>query len=159
MKTHWKKLNNYDYIGAYSLMNGDDKSELVVTIESVSQELVTGPKNKKDECLVAKLKGQKPFILNATNAKTITKLANSPYIEDWIGIKIILYVARVNAFGEETDALRIKPTLPAKEKLTPKHPKWDGAKKSLVAGSVTIEQVKSKYELSEKDEKLLTDGK
>jgi len=158
-KTHWKKLNNYDYIGAYSLMDGSDKSELVVQIESVSQEIVKGPSNKQDECLVAQLKGQKPFIINATNAKTISKLASSPYVEDWIGLKITLYVATIRAFGSDVDALRIRPTAPALPILTPKHPKWNGAKESIKAGTVTIEQIKTKYSLSAKDEKTLTDGK
>lgn len=154
-KTHWKKLNNYDYLGAYSLMTGDNTSELVVQIESVAQEVVTGPNNKKDECLVAKLKGQKPLILNATNAKTITKLADSPYIEDWIGLKMTLYVAQVKAFGDTVDALRIRPTAPSKPVLNQKSKGWAGAMKAIKDGSVTLDQIKSKYELSEEDAKLL----
>ncbi len=63
-KTHWKKLENPDYIGAYSLENGKD---LIVTIDSVKRELVTGQGGKKEECTIAYLKGQKPFILNRTN--------------------------------------------------------------------------------------------
>jgi hypothetical protein len=159
MKTHWKKLNNPDYIGAYSLMNGEEKNDLVVTIESVAQQNVTGPNNKQDECLVAQLKGQKPMILNATNAKTIASIADSPYIEDWVGCKVTLYVAKVKAFGDTVDALRIRPTAPTLPILNPTHPKWAGAKQSIADGTVTIEQIKSKYSLSVKDEKTLTDGK
>jgi len=69
-KTHWKKLENPDYIGAYSLEQGKD---LTVQIENVKRELITGTGGKKEECTVAALKGQKPFIINRTNAKTISK--------------------------------------------------------------------------------------
>lgn len=153
MKTHWKKLNNPDYIGAYELMNGDEATELVVQIESVSKELIKGPKT--EEGIIAKLKGQKPLILNATNAKMITKLTDSPYIEDWSGISIILYVAKVRAFGETVDALRIKDELPSKKALTPKHPKWSSAKESIKAGQTTVEAIRQVYTLSDANEKKL----
>lgn len=155
-KTHWKKLNNPDYIGAYELMNGEEATELVVTITKVSKKTVTGPNNRSDECIVAELKGQKPFIINATNAKTITKLADSPYIEDWAGLSIILYVAQVKAFGDTVDALRVRDVLPEKEELTPKHKRWEGAKKAIQSGAATIEQVKEKFKISAANEKLLT---
>ena len=155
-KTHWKKLQNTNYIGAYSLMNGDDATELVVQIESVSQEEVTGVGNRKEDCLIAKLVGQKPFILNSTNAKTIEAIADSPYIEDWAGLRISLYVARVSAFGSEVDALRIRKTAPKLPELTPDHKKWNGAKKGLADGNVTIGQIKASFILSSTNEKLLT---
>jgi len=111
-KTHWKKLNNPDYIGAYELMKGSEPIELTVTMEKVSQRQVKGADGKNDMCLVADLKGFKPFIINSTNAKTITKLMGTPYIEDWVGKQIILTVRKVKAFGDIVDALRVKDTLP-----------------------------------------------
>ena len=51
-------------------------------------------------------------ICNATNAKTITKVIGSLYIEDWQGSKIQLYSAEVSAFGETVDALRVRPFPP-----------------------------------------------
>ena len=155
MKTHWKKLNNPDYIGAYELMTGDGPKDLDVTIKSVTKEIVTGPNNRKDECIVAKLKGHKPFILNATNAKTIEKLADSPFIEDWHGLRITLYVAKVRAFGETVDALRVKDSLPKLPEFTPENPKWDAAKKAIKNGSTDIESIRKSYTLSKANEKLL----
>lgn len=158
MKTHWKKLNNYDYIGAYTLMEGDAPIDLDVTITSVSTKEVTGEGNRKDLCMVAELKGQKPFIINATNAKMIQNVLKSPYVEDWIGKTITLYVAQVKAFGEVHDALRVRPNAPQKEQFTPSHPKWKAAKKAITDGNAKIEDVKKKYEISEENIKLLTDG-
>ena len=42
--THWKKLTNPDYLGAYSLENRQD---IVLTIGKVQQETVTGPEGKR----------------------------------------------------------------------------------------------------------------
>ena len=88
-QTHWKKLINPDYIGAYALDPGKD---LTVQISQVRREMVTGADGKKEECTVAYLKDQKPMILNVTNCKTIEKLYG-PYIEDWAGKHITLYAA------------------------------------------------------------------
>ena len=48
-KTHWKKLTNPDYLGAYALTPGQD---LIATIKTVKREIVTGPEGKKEECSV-----------------------------------------------------------------------------------------------------------
>lgn len=153
VKTHYRRLVNPHYIGAYSL---DPGQELNVTIEKVIREQVAGPDGKKEECTVAYLKGQKPFILNATNSKMISKALKSPYIEDWAGKTITLYAAKIKAFGEELEALRVKPNVPTKPELIPTHAKWAGAVKALIAGNTTIEAIKSAYTLSEANETLLS---
>lgn len=113
--THWKKLTNPDYLGAYALEPGQD---LIVTIKSVANEVVTGADGKKETCLVMRFADDvKPMILNATNSKTITKLLKTPYIEEWTGRKIQIYTEKVKAFGEVVDALRIRPFLPVEKQL------------------------------------------
>ncbi len=145
-KTHWKKLNNPNYIGAYSL---DDGKDLVVTIESVARQVVVGEGGKSEECTVAKLKGQKPMILNVTNCKMIANLYKTPYVEDWAGKQIILYVANLNIKGEQTECLRIRPKLPASlPELTPSHEKWGGAMVAVQQGNTTIEAIRKKFTLS-----------
>ena len=158
VKTHWKKLHNPDYIGAYTLMDGDVK-EMVVKFASVRTKEVQSPDGKKEQCVVAELIGQKPMILNATNMKALQKLSGSPYVEDWNGLQVTLYVAQVKAFGDVVDALRIRPTLPtppSRPELTPTHAKWNGAVKALAAGNTTIEAIKSAYVLSEANETQLS---
>jgi hypothetical protein len=74
--THWKKLTNPDYLGAYALEPGQD---LIVTIKSVANEVVTGSDGKKETCSVMRFaENVKPMILNATNSKMITKLLKTP---------------------------------------------------------------------------------
>ena len=150
-KTHWKKLHNPDYLGAYSL----DESTMVVEIKKVEKRQIPGADGKKDDAVVAELVGQKPMILNATNMKTIASLYGN-YIEDWVGKKITLFVATVKAFGTTTDALRVEAKIPKSglPELTPNHPKWGEAKESKKKG-FTPEQIRTRYQLSIENEKLL----
>lgn len=156
-KTHYKSLEDNAYIGSYALMKGDTNIELVVTIETIKHEQVMGPDGKKEDCNIAYLKGQKPMVLNATNQKTMTKLFGSPYIEDWAGKQMTLYVANVRAFGETVPALRVrdKPPVITLEALTPQHPRWEGAKTALKAKNTTVDAIRKKYTLSPENEKLL----
>lgn len=110
--THWKKLTHPDYLGAYALNPGSD---MVLTIKSCAIEIVSGTDGKKQECMVIHFmeNGVKPMICNKTNAKTISKIHKTPYIEQWSGKKIQLYSSQVNAFGTTTDALRIRDMIPA----------------------------------------------
>ena len=113
-KTHWKKLQNPDYLGAYALENGKD---LIATIKTVGLEMIIGADGKKEECTVIHFLEDKikPMILNATNAKTITKLYKTPFIEEWAGRKIQLYSESVKAFGDVVEALRIRAFVPKVE--------------------------------------------
>ena len=114
--THWKKLTNPDYLGAYALDPGQD---LIVTIKSVANEVVTGTDGKKETCSVMHfMENVKPMVLNSTNSKTITKLLKTPYIEQWAGKKIQIYIEYgIKAFGDIVDALRIRPFLPVEKEL------------------------------------------
>lgn len=108
-ETHWKKLTSPNYLGSYAFNPGEEK---IVTIESVGKEPVMGEGGRTEDCIVAHLVNEKPLVLNKTNCKAITKLLGTPYIEEWAGHKIVLAVQRVKAFGEDVDAIRVKPKLP-----------------------------------------------
>jgi len=109
-KTHWKKLVNPAYIGAYMV----DK-DLTVRITSVVREVVKGDGGKSEECTVAHLEGTKPFILNRTNSKMITRLYGTPYIEEWVGKIITIYPTTTKVGGEVVECLRIRPTVPVQK--------------------------------------------
>lgn len=114
--THWKKLTNPDYLGAYALQPGED---LIVTIKNVTQGDVIGTGGKKESktVVVFEEKGIKPMVLNRTNSKTITKLFKTPYIEQWKGKKIQIYIEHdIQAFGETVDGIRVRPFLPKEDK-------------------------------------------
>lgn len=108
--THWKKLTNPEYLGAYALEPGMD---ITATIKSVAVEKVIGSDGKKEDCTVMHfVESIKPMILNVTNAKTLEKLYKTPYIEEWSGRKVQIGVESVKAFGDVVDALRIRKFLP-----------------------------------------------
>jgi hypothetical protein len=110
MKTHWKRLVNPNYLGAYTIEDGKD---LVLTIKAVQQEEIVGENGRKEAAMVARFhEPSKPFILNKTNAKMIQKLSGSPYVEDWAGQRIALF-ATTTRFGSDTvECLRIRPFVP-----------------------------------------------
>lgn len=158
-KTHWRKLDNPNYLGAYSLMDGATQ-ELTVTIEKVIVEEVKTERGS-DQCKVAYLKGEKPLILNVTNCKIITEMYKTPYIEDWAGQQITLYVSRIKVKGDTMDALRIRarPPVIILQELTPKHTRWIGAKTAISKGNTTIAAIKKNFKLTKANEKLLCDSK
>lgn len=109
--THWKKLSNPNYLGAYAFQPGQD---IIATIKYLQDEMVVGSDGKKEECSVIHFAETtiKPLIANATNCKQIAKLLKTPYIEQWSGQKIQLFVENVKAFGEVVEAVRVRPFLP-----------------------------------------------
>lgn len=142
-KTHWKKLDNPNYLGAYSLLDGET-TEINATIEKVVTETVKSERGD-DDCRVAYLKGMKPMILNTTNSKVIESIANSPYIEDWQGLTITIYVDNILFRGEKMDALRVKRYY---KKPEPTKKQVEDMKK--LKGEYTITDFKKKYTLSDK---------
>lgn len=119
-QTHWKKLTNPNYLGAYAIENGQD---LIVTIKSVGNEIVTGDGGREEKCTVCHFmeKNIKPMILNKTNMKTIQKLTDTPYVEEWAGHKIAIYIDPKVKFGREiTGGIRIRPSSPLQNAVKPK---------------------------------------
>lgn len=111
--THWKKLENPDYIGSYAFQPGEKKT---LTIKKVTREVVTGAEGKKETCTIVHWsESEKPLILNATNGKAISKVLGAPYIEQWAGGRVILAVESVKAFGDLVDAVRVQKQKPAQE--------------------------------------------
>lgn len=141
-KTHWKKLTNPNYLGAYAFQPGEEK---IVTIKEVKREIVQN-QNGKEECTIAYFEEDvKPLILNKTNADAIAKVWGSPYIEDWLGKKIILRVKKVSAFGEIVDAVRVAKERPTEDVILCE----DCGKPILAASGRTAKQIadatKTKY--------------
>lgn len=108
-KHHWKEALPGDYLGAYSL-NGQD---MIVTIQSAAKELIVGANGKKEECLVLRFKEPiLDMVCNRTNAKTITKVLGTPFLEDWSGKRIQLFPTTTKFGGEIVECIRVRPTAP-----------------------------------------------
>lgn len=153
-KTHWKKLVDPRFIGAYALPNGDD---LTVTIERVQLEEITMMGGKKEDHTVAYLAGNKPMILNVTNSKSIHKLYG-PFIEDWAGKQITLFASTAKMAGEMVECLRIRPSVakPAKKRLA--DARLDKAIESIKNGEYTVAGLRERFDLTVDQETKLNDA-
>jgi len=131
-KTHFRKAFDSPY-----LSSADIVEPTILTINRVSLE-PDKTKKTKDVFNTAHFAERelrpgeklKPMILNATNSKTMRSLTGSPFIEDWAGFKVTVYVDSNVKFGKETmEGLRISPKAPVIAWLTPENQKgWNNAK-------------------------------
>ncbi len=153
--THWKKFHNPDYIGAYAFQPGEEK---IATIKSVATEEVPNPQGKKEPCMVVQFTQPdlKPLICNVTNSKAIEKVAGSPFIENWAGVSIQLYVTEVSAFGSTVEAVRVRTKAPkiTLPNLTPDSPKWSSVVTRLKEGG-SIDAAKQHFKISPQHEQQL----
>lgn len=157
-KTHWKKLTDPKYLGAYAFSPGEERT---VTIEMVQRETLTNSEGGQDECIVAYLKSEKPMVLNVTNCKAIESL-HGAYIEDWAGKAITLYSTKVKAFGGYVDALRVKTAsrgkTPKAEKplpwVVPGNHLWSRIVNALREGK-TFEELEKHVRISANNKELL----
>lgn len=111
-KTHWKKIvSDPHYLGEADFNEGEEK---VATIASVSNaETITTTEGKSEKVVLHFAEPLKPMILNVTNAKAVSKVADSPFVEDWTGVRIQLYIEHnIKAFGEIVSAVRVRPRKP-----------------------------------------------
>lgn len=164
-KTHYKKLRDVNYIGAFELMPEDGKTiEIVVKITGVKKEELKNA--EKNQGMVLYLEGQKPMIVNSVNAKAITEVAGSPYVEDWIGKLITLYVVKIRAFGEDMETLRVRkepPVITASlPEFLPTNKNWNTALEKIKSGETTLEKslevIRGNYYISEETIKLMQDA-
>lgn len=122
--THWKKVYNPDFLGSWDLEKGD----IIATIAYVKQEKVHNVnKNKKEDVPVLYFVEQiKPMICNKINGKRIQKLAKSPHIEKWKGLKIQIGSSQEKVAGELMDVVRVRefiniqPQQPASQQIDPR---------------------------------------
>jgi hypothetical protein len=152
-KTHWKKLVDPRFIGAYALPNGDD---MTVTIEHVQLETITMMGGKKEDHSIAYIKGQKPLILNVTNSKSIHKLYG-PFIEDWEGKQITLFASTAKMGSEMVECLRIRPSVAVKQRQPITDDRLKKALDQIKAGSYTIEKLRAGFVITDDQELIITE--
>lgn len=93
------------------------------------------------------------MILNKTNCKAIEKMYKTPNIEEWVDKQIQIGVARINAFGETTDCLRVRAFIPNPVDADTRVPVtigsfvWQNIIDGL-KGGYTVAQVEKKYKLT-----------
>src|SRR5690606_25043742 len=119
--THYRKVFDSPYLSSMDVVD-----PITLTIARVTQEADKTKKSKETfntayfaEKFIRDGEKLKPMILNATNSKTMAKLVGSPFIEDWTGVRVTVYVERGIKFGhDKVDGLRLMQA-PDKKRLTP----------------------------------------
>lgn len=112
-KTHYRKVFKSDHLGCADLEdfieagNGD----LIFTINYVRQEQNAKVAGKKINANIAYFNEKiKPLVLNATNSKVLKGLTGSPFVEDWAGTSIQLYIdPTAKLKGEVVGGVRVSP--------------------------------------------------
>ena len=112
-KTHYRKVFKSDHLGQADLEDFlESGRDLVFTISHTRQEQNATVAGKKINANIAYFaeQGVKPLVLNATNSKTMRNLTGSPFVEDWQGIPIRLYIDHsVKMKGDTVGGVRIDP--------------------------------------------------
>lgn len=150
-QTHFRKVFDSPY-----LSSADIVEPVTLTIDRVTQE---GDKTKKtkDAFNTAYFKEKeirpgeklKPMILNATNSKTLDRITGSPFIEDWAGKRITVFVDANVKFGKDTvEGLRIRAAA-ERRTLTPDNSAvWDNAKDAYKRYG-NLDKVLSRFDMSD----------
>lgn len=118
-KTHYRKAFDSPYLSA-----ADVVEPTILTIKTVSLERDKTKKTQESfntayfvEKEIRPGEELRPMILNATNSRTMRALTGSPFIEDWAGTAITIYVDANVRFGRDTvEGLRISTEPPRKDK-------------------------------------------
>ena len=100
---HFKKHFDYRFLSSDELTK-----DATVRIKSITKDQTFNGREKEDVVVMHFVGKEKGIIVNKTNSKRIAKIANSPNVEDWVGIEITLTTESVSAFGTTTDAIRVK---------------------------------------------------
>jgi hypothetical protein len=116
-KTHYRKVFKSDHLGVADLEDLiESKTPLAFTIKHVKQEYDVMVAGRKGNFNIAYFNEQiKPLVLNATNSKTMKKLAGgSAFIEDWKNIRVTLFIDKsAKLKGEVVGGVRISPNAAA----------------------------------------------
>jgi hypothetical protein len=157
-KTHFRKAFNSPYLSSADIVD--------TVVLTISQVTLSGDQTKKTkdmfntaffvETEIRKGEKLKPMILNATNSRTMKDLTGSPFIDDWAGCKVTIYVDNhVRMMGETVDGLRISPVPPqGRKELAPNTQAWDNAIIAFKRDG-NLEAVRKRMDVSEANEQLL----
>lgn len=107
----FRSMYDLNYLYAFDLKGRD----VTVTIREVKAAKIKGAdqkEQKKPIVFFAESKDQRGLVLCKTNAKTIASLYGND-TDAWRGKKVTLYPAQVSAFGQQVEAIRIRPSIPS----------------------------------------------
>ena len=142
-----------------------EKGNCILTIKIAFYDTVDVNGRMSEGYYIDFIEDVKQFKVNSTNRKSIAKILKEQYkldsvssrnIGNWANLKIeLLFDPTVKMKGEVTGGIRISEkaiVLPILEKDTKL---FNQCKNAILSNTYTIEQIKSKYQVTEEIEKLL----
>ena len=151
-KTHYRKAFDSPYLSSADIVEP--------TVLTIARAVLEGDKTKKtkdvfntayfEERELRPGEKLKPMILNATNSKMLKGITGSPFLEDWGGVKVKVFVDKNVRFGKESvEGLRISQARVTKPSLTPdKTQAWNNAKAAFKRDG-SLEAVMTRMDISE----------
>lgn len=149
--THYRKVFDSPYLSSMDVVD-----PITLSIARVTQE-VDKTKKTKDvfntayfaEKFIRPGEKLKPMILNATNSKMMAKITGSPFIEDWTGVRVTVYVEKGIKFGRDTvDGLRVMPAA-VRKSIAPDNTKmWEAAKAAYMRDG-NLDKVLARADMSD----------
>jgi hypothetical protein len=131
-KTHYRKAFNSPYLSSADIV---DSMEFTIKCVRLEEDKTKKTKDLFNTAYFVEKEirpGEtlKPMILNVHNSQIMKVLTGSPFIDDWLNVRITIYVDSHVRFGRDTvEGLRISPNKPERKQLTPEHKKlWENAK-------------------------------
>lgn len=160
-KHHYRTIAKSDHLGVADLEEMIEKNQsLIFKIKQVKQELDVAVAGRKGDHNICYFEGNiKPWVINSTNGKVIAKLIKSPFLEDWAGTLIELFIdPNVKLMNELTGGVRVRPRIPVIKKpvLTLDHLRYKEAKTAWNEGKQ--DGVKKIFEISDELIKSFEDG-
>lgn len=157
-KTHFRKAFDSPY-----LSSADIVGPTVLTIARVTLE-VDRTKKTKDLFNTAHFVERelrpgeplKPMILNATNSSTLRKMTGTPFIEEWLNVRVTVYVDSNVRFGKDvTEGLRINPKAPTVASISPATVQaWRNAKAAYMRDG-NLDAVLARASMTDADQRQL----
>lgn len=153
-KTHYKKMVDTNWIGTWVLPEGKDINVTLTKVVYVKTNKVMGKVKPGFVAIFAPNPYfDKPMLLNATNQKRVAKLIGSTYVEDWESVNVDVTLCQEMdkcVTGGQDWALRFKTERPVKvlPVLELSSENFINCKSAIESGKFTIDQVKSKYNVS-----------
>lgn len=153
MKTPWQKTFDPNYLGSWSLDDGEELTATVTKSETVEMMNTQGQKHAR---IIIHLDTAPknglllPMVIgNKENAKALEKISGSKFIEDWVGSRVTIFVkGGIKSFGEVVEALRIKPAVPAKKRKLNEE-EFARMLTALAAGTLNLADVKARYQFTD----------
>lgn len=161
---HWRTGSQSDYVGVEILPNGQS---IIATISHIVWDENAKVQGNKKPSWIAYFKETnlvpKPMLLNSTNRKRLTKLAQTDYPETIHDFRVILCkeLTRDPSDGGNVYGLRIGrdvPPPPQKEKMTVNSDKFKAALEALKSGKCDIGYITASYDVDAEAMKLFNEA-